>query len=191
MTHPKLLTMIAAVLVTVFFSRVTLAEAPPGPLTITKSFNPTEITVGNTSIITITVTNPNGTAVSNVSFNDTIPANLSFVTQTGGTCGTADGTGGGSTNLNVGAGTFSSTSSALASGASCFVTLSVRGKSPGLATNVTSPVSSTETGTNGTAQATLQVDPAPPVPATSLLWQALLFGSLMVSGLFFLRSRRV
>lgn len=50
--------------------------APPQDLIVTKSFSPSSIAEGETSTLTITVENPNASAVNNVSFNDVYPAGL-------------------------------------------------------------------------------------------------------------------
>src|SRR5918996_1179729 len=62
---------------------VVLAGAPPLlsqglPLTMSKSFNPSSVTVGGTATttMTVTITNPNGFSVSGISFSDTYPAGL-------------------------------------------------------------------------------------------------------------------
>jgi len=62
---------------------VVLVAAPPLlaqglPLTMSKSFNPSTVSVGGTSttVMTVTITNPNGFSVSGISFSDTYPAGL-------------------------------------------------------------------------------------------------------------------
>jgi uncharacterized repeat protein (TIGR01451 family) len=146
---------IAAALITASLTGEAFAQAPA---TITKSFSPSTVEVGGTSIMTVTVTNPNGTPLTSVQFSDTMPAGLALVTQTGGTCSTL-ATGGGMFSINPGAGTFSSTSNVLAPAQSCNITVRVRGTSPGLITNTTSTVTSTEAGPGGPASADIQVNP--------------------------------
>jgi trimeric autotransporter adhesin len=107
--------------------------------------------------MTVTVTNPNATPLTNVAFSDTMPAGLTLVTQTGGTCSTL-ATGGGIFSINPGAGTFSSTSNVLAAGQSCNITVRVRGPTAGLFVNTTSTVTSTEAGPGGHASASIQVN---------------------------------
>ena len=153
---------------------ITVAVAAP---TISASFSPTTVEVGGDSILTITVTNSNASeALSSVSFSDTMPAGLTLVTQTGGTCGTVAATGGGTTNLNPGAGTFSSTSNSLAAGQSCNITLQVRGATAGLKTDTTSAVSATESSPGLTASALLTVNAdAPPTIAESFTPNSIAF----------------
>lgn len=54
-----------------------LGIVPPGPVTGGKTFNPPVVpTVGGTSVATITLTNPNGVDMANISFTDTLPAGV-------------------------------------------------------------------------------------------------------------------
>ena len=134
-------------------------------LTITKSFSPSVVTLNDTSTGTITVTNPNAVSVSNVQFSDTMPAGIQLVTELGGsTCGTL-ATGGGSFSINPGAGTFSSTSNALAAGQSCSIIFQVSGTALGDHVNMTSLVTGTGAPSGGPASATLTV--LAPTPPTS------------------------
>ncbi|MEP6701949.1 MAG: hypothetical protein ABJB04_03090, partial [Betaproteobacteria bacterium] len=100
--------------------------------TLTKSFNPTTISLGGTTTLTFTVSNPAGNpALTNVGFIDNLPSGLQIANPAGvsGTCANAVGAttavAGGTTitvaNLNVPAGA-----------ASCTVTVNVTNK-PGQA----------------------------------------------------------
>ena len=133
--------------------------APP---TIALAFSPSTIQVGGSSTLTFTVTNPNvSTALTNVSFSNTLPAGITEVSQTGGTCSTV-ATGGGSFNFNAGAGTLSSTSNSLAAGGSCTIQIQVTGASNETANDTSSTVTSTQgTGTAGSATLTVNPDAAP------------------------------
>ena len=72
------------------------------PATITKSFSPSTVVLNNTSVATITVTNPNAALpLTSVQFSDTMPAGIDLITQTGGTCSTP-ATGGGMFTINPG-----------------------------------------------------------------------------------------
>lgn len=132
------------------------AIAQVAPPTITASFNPDTVQLGSShpTIFTITVTNPNASALTNVAFSNTVPAGLTLVTQTGGTCGTL-ATGGGTTTINLGAGVFSATSNSLAAAASCNVTLQMYATITGPITDTTSAVSSNEASPGDPASATL------------------------------------
>jgi uncharacterized repeat protein (TIGR01451 family) len=151
--------LVAAALLTASFTGEALAQVPA---TISNSFSPSTIEVGGLSIMTVTVTNPNVTPLTNVQFSNTMPAGLTLITQTGGTCSTL-ATGGGIFSINPGTGTFSSTSNVLAAGQSCNITVRVRGTAVGLITDTTSTVTSTEAGPGGPASASIQVN----APATT------------------------
>ena len=124
---------------------------------ISASFSPSTIVSGSNSTLTISVTNPNSTSLSNVVFNNTVPPGTTLVTQTGGNCSTA-ATGGGTISLNPP--TFSSTSTSLGAGASCNVTLEVRGNTVGTAIDTTSSVTATGSPAGVPATATLTINAA-------------------------------
>jgi uncharacterized repeat protein (TIGR01451 family) len=136
--------------------------------TITKDFNPSMVLINNNSDATITVTNPNGFSISNVQFNDTMPAGVDLITQVGGTCSTL-ATGGGMFSINPGTETFSSTSSVLTAGQSCTIVVRVQGIALGAHVNTTSQVTATGTPAGGPASATLTViAPGSPIPTLSV-----------------------
>ena len=124
--------------------------------TITAAFSPSTIGVDGTSILTVTVTNPNPVALHNVSFSNVLPAGLTLITQTGGNCSTL-ATGGGSISISPGTGTFTSSSNVLAAGQSCNMSVSISGSMIGTFTDTTSTVTSTEAGPGGSASASLSV----------------------------------
>jgi uncharacterized repeat protein (TIGR01451 family) len=126
--------------------------------TVTASFSPSTIVVGQTSLLTVAVTNPNAVALSNVQFSDTLPAGVTLVTETAGTCGT-NTTGGGTTVINPAAGSFSITSNTLAANSSCYLTVQVQGNTVVTATNSTSTISSGNAPAGIAATATLTVNP--------------------------------
>lgn len=94
--------------------------APPDPPTVTKSFNPTTATTPGTSLLTITITNPNKVPIyTTAAMTDTFPSGMVVHTTPGitGTCysdGTALGTRPTSSTLTGVAG---ATSAVVASGA--------------------------------------------------------------------------
>jgi uncharacterized repeat protein (TIGR01451 family) len=115
------------------------------------------VALDGTSIATITVTNPNvAVPLTNVQFSDTMPAGIDLITQTGGTCSTP-ATGGGMFTINPGTEFFSSTSSVLAGGQSCTITVRVRGAIVGVHLNTTSQVTSDNAPPGAAASATLTV----------------------------------
>jgi uncharacterized repeat protein (TIGR01451 family) len=146
---------VMAVLISAAFAGTAFAQAASA--VITKSFNPPLVSLNGSSIATITVTNPNAALpLTNVQFSDTMPAGIDLITQTGGTCSTL-ATGGGMFSINPGTETFSSTSSVLAGGQSCTITVSVRGIAIGAHVNTTSQVTSSSAPPGAAASGTLTV----------------------------------
>ena len=117
------------------------ALSPPD---VAKGFGTSPIVVGQTSLLTITITNPNaGAALGGVAFTDSLPAGVSAPNASGAGCG---GT------VTVNANVISLTGGTLAAGGNCSVPVSVTGAQAQVApwTNTISSVSSTEGGTNST-----------------------------------------
>jgi len=142
----------AAVAVLMFsFAGEALAQVAP---TISKAFAPSSVPVNTTSILTVTVTNPNAFPITNVQFSDVMPAGVTLITQTGGTCGTL-ATGGGMFSINPGVGTFSSTSAVLAAGQACTISVRVQPTVIGAHVNTTSPVTAIATPPGAAAVAIL------------------------------------
>ena len=167
-----------AVLLSASFQGTALAQAA-APV-ITKSFNPAIVALNGSSIATITVTNPNpALPLTNVQFSDTMPAGIDLITQTGGTCSTV-ATGGGMFTINPGTETFSSTSSVLAGGQSCTITVRVTGVLIGTHLNTTSQVSSTSAPSGPPASATLTVTGSD-VPTLST-WMLMILAAVLAVG---------
>ena len=133
--------------------------APPS---IAKSFSPSVIDVGGSSVLAITISNAAGNpaTLTGVSFSDTYPAGLinaatpnpQIVCTPGSAPGTITGgsAGGSAIGLSPGA--------SIAPNGSCTVTVNVTSNSRGNYTNTTSAVSSTNGGTSlGASSATLSV----------------------------------
>lgn len=148
------LAMVMAALIGASFAGTVFAQAASA--VITKSFSPAVVALNGSSIGTITVTNPNAVPLTNVQFSDIMPAGIDLITQTGGTCSTP-ATGGGMFTINPGTETFSSTSSVLAAGQSCTITVSVKGTTLGAHVNTTSQVTSNEAPPGAAASGTLTV----------------------------------
>ena len=143
------------------------------PLTMAKSFHPSSVPVGfsATTTMTVTITNPNGSPVTGISFSDTYPAGL-VPDQVGAyTCsaGSAvfNGSGWALTNVTLGA------------GASCSVPILMHATITGPITNTTSQVTGTGVPPGGPASATLNVSAAP-VPTLSG-WMLLVFALVMAA----------
>lgn len=139
------------------------------PLTMSKSFNPSTVTVGgqSTTTMTVTITNPNGFSVSGISFSDTYPAGLVPDVVGAYTCsaGSAVFTGSGWSLGNV----------TLGAGASCNVPMLMHATITGQIVNTTSQVTGTGVPPGGPASATLNVV-APPVATPTLSgWMLIVF----------------
>jgi len=124
------------------------------PPHISKAFDQSSIPFGATTGLTITVSNPNqNQTLSAISFTDTLPSNapgtLAGASTASTTCtGTAGGSAG-STSVSL-------SGASLAPGASCMVSISVKGTKAGAANNsVTVSDTTAGTGNNGTASETV------------------------------------
>ena len=141
------------------------ALAAASPPTLTSSFTPTSVTVGNTSALSFTITNPNSSgSLTGIAFTDTLPAGL-VVDNPNGTNGTC-----GSTSVLTavpGSGTISLSAGKLVAGASCTVSADVTSNAPGTYTNSTGAVSSTEGGSGSGDTQALTVFGNPTVSVTS------------------------
>jgi LPXTG-site transpeptidase (sortase) family protein len=139
----------------IFVDNVTFSGCGiPSPATFSKAFSPNPVSVGATSTLTFSLTNPNtGVDFTGVSFTDTLPGNLTVPTGSSSQCN----------------GTLSTTfprtivfsGGTLLSGASCNVAVTVTTTASGVYDNVSGFVSSVEGGTNsgstGVATASLTV----------------------------------
>src|ERR1017187_10119743 len=138
-----------------YFSTSTSTASP----TIAKAFNPTTIQSGGSSVVTLTLSNSNASALTAGAFTDTL-ANMRAVGGAGG--GTCAGTT--PSSLSAGATALSFTGITIPASSSCTVTFSVTSSTPGVQPNSTSGVTTTQTPT-GTASnsATLTVLAAPTI----------------------------
>jgi hypothetical protein len=141
------------------FSITPSAAAP----TISKTFGVGTIAQGGTTTLSFTLTNPtqNVGALSGVGFTDTLPAGLVVATPTG-VAGSCSGT----IAAVAGSASVSLAGSTLAVSGTCSFAVNVTAVSTGMQNNKTGAVTSTESGTGGTASASLTV--VPPVRITSL-----------------------
>jgi len=149
----------------------TVTVLPTLPASISKQFGVATIGVGGTTSLTLTVTNPNASAMSSVNFTDTLPAGLVVSTPSilATTCasGTAFAATGGST--------VSLTGAALAANSSCTITVNVTAVSSGLNNNSVT-VSSANEGVGNTATASINVL-VPPSISKSFGPSTITFGS--------------
>ncbi|MGV7218487.1 DUF7933 domain-containing protein [Bradyrhizobium sp. UFLA05-112] len=125
------------------------------PPAINKSFAPSLIPLGGTSVLTFTIINPNPVLVlSGVAFTDALPAGLTVpaasIAQCGGTL-TTTGTSIALAGANI------------TGGGACTFSVTVTGTTIGTKVNTTSNVTSSNGGTGNTASSSLQVtELAPP-----------------------------
>ena len=144
-------------LVVAAFAPSLLAQVP---LTMSKSFTPSTVTVGGsaTTTMTVTITNPNGSTVSGISFSDTYPAGIAPDQVGAYTCsaGSAVFSGSGWALNNV----------TLGAGQSCSVPILMHATIAGQITNTTSQVAGTGVPPGGPASAILNATVAN-VPALS------------------------
>lgn len=119
---------------------------------IAKAFAPATIGVNGTSILTFTLSNPNATALSGISFTDTYPAGLVNATPlvVGGSCGGVVHT------ATAGGTTFNVTGGTIPGGApgTCTLTVQVTSSATGTYDNTASGVLTAQTSTTGAASNT-------------------------------------
>src|SRR5207237_7924418 len=108
-------------------------------LSVAKAFTPGSIGTNDTSVLTITLTNPNATAVTGAAFTDTYPANL---VNTASASGATTCAGGSVTAANGGGSVAIATGTVPASG-SCAVTVNVTSATAGSYANSTGNVTTT------------------------------------------------
>ena len=112
------------------------------PATISKVFNPASITTLGTSIVTLTLNNPNVIALTGATFTDTLVNMSAFGGAVSSTCsGTTPGT------LSAGAVALSFSVTTLPAGASCTISFVVASTHVGTNPNSTSGVSTNEAAT--------------------------------------------
>lgn len=153
---------------TIVLDDVVIRGCPrPLPPTLAKSFTTTPIVQGGTTPLTFSITNPNASALTGVSFSDVLPGGLLIATPNG--LGTTCGFGTAPITATAGTSTISLSGAAIAASEACTITVGVTGTAAGSYTNTTTNISSTETGPNldttpnvGFGQAGLTVI-APPV----------------------------
>jgi uncharacterized repeat protein (TIGR01451 family) len=116
--------------------------------TFSKAFGASSITVGSTTSLTFTITNPNGsTALTGLAFSDVLPAGLSVATPNGltGSCG------GGTITAVAGSGSITLSGATIAANTQCTFSVNVVATTAGAKSNTTSPITSTNGGTGNPA----------------------------------------
>jgi Dockerin type I domain len=132
-----------------------------GSPSITKGFNPTSITSGGSSVVTLTLTNNNATALTGGAFSDSLVNMSALGGAVGGTCaGTTPNT------LAANATALSFSGITIPASASCTVVFTVTSTNVAVNPNTTSGVTTTQTPTAGAASntANLTVTSATPAP---------------------------
>ena len=126
------------------------AAAPPA---ISKAFGAASIALNGTTSLTFTLQNNNASALTGVGFTDTLPAGLAVSSPNGltGSCG------GGAITAIAGSGSVNLSGATLAGAASCTFRVNVTGTTLGIKNNVTGAVTSVESGSGGTASASVTV----------------------------------
>lgn len=123
------------------------------PPTVAKSFNPTQVELNNASVLTVTLTNPNTTAITGAAFTDTYPANLVNTATPGGATTCA----GGAVTATAGGNSLALSGGTIPASGSCTVTVNVTSATGGDYNNSTGSVTTTNAGTGSPASATLSV----------------------------------
>ena len=134
----------------------TLTVTPSSP-TVAKSFNPATITAGATSVMTITLTNPNtSAAITGAAFNDIYPAGMTN-TSSASAATTCVGTVTAANNGN----SVQLSGATIPANSSCTVTVNVTSALGGIYTNSTGTVTTTNANSGTAATATLTVTGPP------------------------------
>ena len=123
------------------------------PPVLTESFNVDPVIVGNPTILTLTLTNPNAsTTVTGILYTDYLPSGIGYTYPNfpSSTCGGTQGGNSGTTNGSI---TLSNVS--LPAGSSCQITVKLSATGAGTYTNTTSTVTSTNAGTGAAASVVL------------------------------------
>lgn len=161
------------------------ARAQALPLTMANSFSPSTVVVGGTATttMTVTITNPNGSTISGISFSDIYPAGLVPDMVGAYTCAAGSavftGTGWSLNNVTLGA------------GASCSVPIVMHGTALGPITNTTSQVTGTGVPPGGPASAVLNVIAAASAVAVPTLSGPMLIAlAIMIAALCFVSARK-
>jgi uncharacterized protein YhjY with autotransporter beta-barrel domain len=150
----------------VYFTVVVNVTAPNAPTAAVTSLSPNPIYAGQSSTVTITLTNPNGVALAGVANAINLPANV-IVAGTPG----ASTSCGGTLTATAGASTVTLSGGTLAANASCTLTFNVTSSVVAAYTISSGTPSATgaNAGSAGTT-ATLTVSAAPAAPTISAAW---------------------
>jgi len=141
---------------------VTSSNASPGaaagdtltvlnPPTVAETFTASSVVVNQTSLLTITLTNPNSTAITGAAFSDNYPSNLVNTASAGGATSCV----GGSVTASNGGNSLALSGATIPAGGSCTVTVNTTSAVPGSYSNSTGSVTTGNAGSAAAASATL------------------------------------
>ncbi len=141
----------------------------PSTLTISKSFFPDPAYIGGISRLSFTVTNPNGGAVGDVSFSDTLPSSPGTMHIASSANVSSAGCGTPSVTAVPGTATISASNITVGPNGTCTIGVDVDVPVAGTYTNTSDHlfVGSADTGRYATDTLTVNTEPPPPPPPTT------------------------
>ncbi len=141
------------------------AIVDPSNLTIAKKFNPDPTNEGGVSRLTFTITNPNAAAVSGINFEDTFPASPGAMVVANPPNAATAGCGAPIFSPAAGASSIAFSDGTIAANGTCSVSVNVTVPVEGTYANVSDNLFVDDLDTGEFAEATLNVNNAPPPPA--------------------------
>ena len=169
---------------------VTPMTVTPAPPTVTEAFSPASVSTNTASTLTITFNNTNGFALTQSSFTETLPANLSVETSPAPTTDCPGGSG----TLTSSASSVTLAGANIPASGNCTITLSVKSATAGTYTStVAANALTTAPAGNNPASASASLTVSAPAPSKSgggaIDWYDLVFaaGVLIASRLRFRR----
>jgi LPXTG-site transpeptidase (sortase) family protein len=137
----------------------------PTLVTISKNFNPDPTNAGGTSILTFTLTNPNGAPVSDVSFTDNLPNTPGVMAVAVAPNASTSGCGAATFAPTAGATTLNFSNGTIAANGTCVISVNVTVPTAGTYNNTTTNLFVGTVDTGKTASDSLTVNATPPAPA--------------------------
>jgi uncharacterized repeat protein (TIGR01451 family) len=129
--------------------------------TVVKSFSPNQVGINGTSVLSVTLTNPNSTAITGASFTDSYPSvSGTFLRNTATPAGAISCTGvggGGTVTAGANLSSLALSGGTIPANSSCTITVNVSAAAAGSYLNSTGAVSTTNASTGTSASATLDV----------------------------------
>ncbi len=124
-----------------------------GPPTASKSFTPATISVNATSVLLVTLTNPNSVAITGAAFSDSYPVGM----VNSASASPSTSCSGATVTAADGGNSLSMTGATIPASGSCNVTVNVTSATGGVYTNNTGSIITSNAGNGVSAQATLTV----------------------------------